>query len=121
MAECAACGRELSRPHYHWSAGIDLDLCGQHFWKAVDLRMSGRRRELVAYLESCVPYVNEKFIKRFDAVTVEEIRLKHAMGELIADLAVEYGRDYQSIYALVRGLTYQEAPGPIRGKDGNRT
>ena len=108
---CEHCGERPAKQK--WTRGVTRSLCGGCFWACVRAYVAGDRRLVLDMLidtdDRCGGHV-----RPFTPHQVQEIRLRHDMGDSVEMLAREYGRSVQSMRFLVQGVTYQMVGRPVR-------
>ena len=108
---CEHCGERPAKQK--WTRGVTRFLCGGCFWACVRAYAAGDRRLVLDMLidtdDRCGGHV-----RPFTPHQVQEIRLRHDMGDSVEMLAREYGRSVQNMRFLVQGITYQMVDRPVR-------
>ena len=108
---CEHCGERPAKQK--WTRGVTRFLCGGCFWACVRAYAVGDRRLVLDMLIDTDDRYSDQ-ARPFTTQQVQEIRLRHDMGDSVEMLAREYGRSVQSMRFLVQGVTYQMVGRPVR-------
>ena len=108
---CEHCGERPAKQK--WTRGVTRFLCGGCFWACVRAYVAGDRRLVLDMLIDTDDRYSDQ-ARLFTTRQVQEIRLRHDMGDSVEMLAREYGRSVQSMRFLVQGVTYQMVGRPVR-------
>ncbi|MCA9929676.1 MAG: hypothetical protein KC419_14415 [Anaerolineales bacterium] len=108
---CEHCGERPAKQK--WTRGVTRFLCGGCFWACVRAYAVGDRRLVLDMLIDTDDRYSDQ-ARLFTTRQVQEIRLRHDMGDSVEMLAREYGRSVQNMRFLVQGITYQMVDRPVR-------